>query len=303
MDYLDGLDETIQLINDKKCVIFLGAGISQQAGCSSLEYIPESLKSLPIIKNEISRNPSFLPDNVSIPKIIDILFNKIRSNEEDLKKYEDILYKTISCQAEMIVDNKYSTLIKAIKKIYSFTNLMFTTNIDDCLSLTKYFDPKKGYKIFYKNKHFKIINLNKGDINGIYHLHGQKIELNGATFGENFYNDLYGDLGFENFLCYIFRQYSMIFIGKNLENDHHLMRIVELMRGTKHFALIKKKYSDVQKTNFLKKYNIKIIDYPNHDLLPDLLQSWVDKNFPETKLQQPTNSELREPGKEESKNV
>lgn len=280
---MDELDEIVETIKLAKCVPFLGAGISNIAGCSGWDSIPEKLELKPEIQSLLASGSALLPGDASKEQKIEIYSRELkRINKSYL--YEQVIEEVINCNAEEVLRN-YLVIVKAIEKIYSFSKLLMTTNIDNCLDLargTKFVPPKA--RKYFKIVDFEITNLNNG---GIFHIHGHRNDLEGTIFTEGALLNRYQDRGFANFLCHVFKTYTVLFIGYGL-GDKLLMEIMEKMKDRQHFALTQVgKYTPAEKTNFIERYNIKIIEYPDHASLPAMMQQWVNNRFPELSAQVP----------------
>lgn len=273
---MDELDEIVEKIKAGECIPFIGAGVSINAGCKGWDYIPSELEKA--AQDILTANPTLLPEGLSKQQKIRILGEELIKSGKS-HEYERILRAALSCKPAD-VQGKYLTLVSAIKRIFGFSGIMLTTNIDNCLDLTPQFSPENKYPPLFRSvDQFKIIKLSQG---GLYHIHGHYSELMKAAFTDVAYKERYDQLSFENFLCHIFKAYTVLFIGYSFSDDP-LMNIIAEMKGKQHFALVRKKpeLTPEIKTSFLERYNIKMIEYSDHDVLPNLLQQWVDKNFPE----------------------
>ena len=279
---MDELDEIVPYIKENKCILFLGAGVSVLAGCSNWDSIPESLIAQPEMQQVITENPSLLPESSTTQQKIEILADELKKMNKD-HVFDNVFRSALHCDPRSVI-GAYSSLVRPIERIFSFGKILLTTNVDNCLEGTEYFSPSKNNPVYYSLDQFRVPSLDQG---GIYCIHGNRDASKETIFTDSAYGVRYANVGFENFLCYILKNYNVLFIGYSF-SDKPLMGLVESMRDRAHFALVRKgKYTAIEKTEFIEKYNIKLIEYPDHDSLPSLLQAWVDNNFPEISIGAP----------------
>lgn len=279
---MDELDELVPEIKKKRCIVFIGAGVSKNAGCKDWDFIPEQLSQNKELKELLNAGIFNYSKTSRLPIQIEELRNKLIELEQ-FPHYERTLEDAIRVDSANRNYGKFKLLVEVLFSIFSYSKILVTTNVDDSLENTEFYDSDKHYRLKSQEKeikakeitHFRIRDLEKG---GRYHIHGYEKALFDAAFTETAYKDRYSDWALENFICHLISNYTFLFIGYSFQ-DNEIQEMFKIMKNRKHYRLVQKdKNFAVQKTEFEKKYNIKLIGYPDHDDLPDLLRNWTIKH-------------------------
>ena len=271
------LDELIPYIRQQKCILFIGAGLSQIAGGYDWDLLINRLKSITEKLAKINGGFQEVP-KLKREDIIEYCFEKLRSCGQE-KEFEGVVMESILPAPAF--ENKYSSLIRKIERINPFPKVILTTNIDDNLERVKIagLDFSDAY---YKIPELTISNLRKG---GIFHIHGFRNNLEDAILRKSQYLKRYRNSDFRKFLKQVFINYRILFIGSSLEDS--ISNILQDWRNSvpnefRHFALLPKdeiSHYQLQEDISLKLHKVQLINYGPKEIFSDFLTGWIDRNF------------------------
>lgn len=274
---IERLNPIIRDIKDNRCIIFIGAGISNIAGCYVWDSVVKELLSLEIIKErlkpveEIYKSSSRLSNEELIYFCKQELSHNGKENE-----FWGIVRKALLKDYNRF-QTQYLPLITKLREIVPFPPII-TTNIDNCLEEAGIVDLNK---VFYKLNDFKTRNLESGSI---FHIHGYIEKLEDALLTKKEYLPRYRNNKFRSFLKSVFSNYSFLFIGYGLGDREIKDIILEARKNRKHFILVSSEdtFSSSERYIFSSPdmWNIEIINYGPRDRFPDLMIRWINKNFP-----------------------
>lgn len=294
MSDLDQLNEIIPYIEDNKCALFIGSGLSNIAGCDNWSDM-----TIAIIKSVIQRSNfggSVLSDdeknqlkwyyenslndkNVDYYQIIDYCQEVYKQHK--FEGFWDTIEESLSKKG-----HKYTNYVSIIKKIFSIEPKLsiITTNIDNKLEgVTNGFNDKLYKNSLYIIKEFDFRKLIE-EAPLICHIHGY-IEsgeghsgLKKSVIGMGKYIKRYRNPIYIKFLKDVFRNTHILFLGYSFGD----VKLREILKDTKqgehyHYALMPSDFNEMD--SYKKNYNIKIIKYGEIKKFQGELERWIDENF------------------------
>ena len=146
------LNEILPYISDKKCILFIGAGLSKIAGCYDWDSVVKKLTEHEVIKKKIKLG-DIEKSRLSNEEWIDFCQQELSSNGKE-NDFWGIVRRAVMREPTKF-QNIYLPLIKKNREIKPFPNII-TTNIDSCLEDAEIV---KLNKIFYEANDFNISNL------------------------------------------------------------------------------------------------------------------------------------------------
>lgn len=271
---IDELNEIVPYIKNRKCILFIGAGLSVIAGLYDWDSFVRVLLKHPATglkynSNEISES------RLGREQLVEYCYSKFKDNGKT-KEFWDIVRERLLLKNPKMFADKYLPLIQRIKKIEPFPTTIITTNIDNCLEEARIIEP---IEVFYKPNEFTINNLNNG---GIFHIHGYIEQVENALLTESKYLEMYKDNNFREFLRQIFCKYSVLFLGYSLR-DRKLLEIIfqeNKNMNEPHFALFPEdEIIDLDRDPFFTLFRIKIVGCGSKEKYWEILTNWIEKNF------------------------
>jgi NAD-dependent SIR2 family protein deacetylase len=274
---MDKLNNILPYIRERKCALFIGAGLSIMAGCYDWDSIVKEMLDHPLIKKGIDKKD--LLGKVRNDELIEYcqqLF--IEGNEE--RQFWGIARRAINFKPELFNEH-YLPLIKTLKQIQPNLEVLLTTNIDNCLEHTNEFDLSK---IYFKVEDFTKERL---DGSGIFHIHGFIEDFEKSLLTRNKYIPRYREKEFQSFLKSFFAKYSVLFLGYSLRDQEIKDVILETKNEKKHFLLIPEEegLTPSQVSFYYDMYRIVTIEYGRRENLAGVFGEWIEKNFKVTSLE------------------
>jgi hypothetical protein len=261
-------------------VVFVGAGISQLIGCPNWDkFAEEILKQL--VPSGINYYELSQIQAIQDPKR-KLSIAKIIAREKNINlHYKDIF------NIELTENNVYTYLNK-------FNCTFVTTNYDKSLSpQSKNAEPEGKWRFYQKTD---LVN-ERLDVNGnVIHLHGCIDDPKTMIITTRDYLDHYSESGVQEFLKYLFKRKTVLFLGYGLEEIEILEYI--LRRGgttdeaqadttrTKRFVLQGFFHAEMPLYEMLKSYyrftfSVKLIGFPKDDQSysqqVEILEEWAEK--------------------------
>lgn len=285
-------DAVMDAYNNKKLAIFLGAGISRLMGCKdwrglAIDLIEECFE-LGLV-NYIEKEELKSLEN---KKLISIAYNLMK-----VKNIDDFKKKFKAALEGEITDNEYLNSAYEILGRISSTALFITTNADTL------FDVIGGFReenIKSKKEQFVSIYPDEITVGRLYHIHGIKDDIDDnfdeqLVFTAEQYISRYSNDKFREFLKYIFREYTVLFLGYGLSEFELLDYVIDNTDNSgakKHFILEGLYSHQKNMRDFLKGYyetlNVNLITYNMNDMgykqQIQIFEQWirqikVDSNF------------------------
>ncbi len=263
----------MEAINQKKLVIFIGAGVSKIVGCKGWDELSSELLELCFKENCIN-----FKEKESLTKMHD--------NKKLITICRDILEK---CGKKELYYKSLNNALKAEPQLLQKQNIyaelknlgatFVTTNAD------KYIDQQFGEGLVkYKLEDFK---SNEIDTEKVYHIHGSIKDKNSLIFTVDEYIKRYTEEQFIEFLQDIFNTRTVLFIGYGLSEFELFDYIIQKIKKNngceiKHFALIgfftgEENLVDYEQSYF-NSLNIGVIPFAKDEKgyiqLFDIIQSW-----------------------------
>lgn len=277
---MNQLSPFIGFIEQKKAVIFIGAGISRIAGCSGLQDICRKLAGIKSVQELIkSKNPKAVPRK----ELIAFCKSVCSKNDVDRRELEGIMREGVTSDPEKLA-REYLPFIKKLKQLTPFPSIM-TTNVDQCLAQTRQFD---FAKIYHKISDMRIGFFRRW---GIFHIHGYSEDPSGQLWDLFDYPQRYSIQEFKDFIIGVFRGYSVLFLGYAFGDDEELRQLMaEAKRGISqpqiHFALLStdEAYPNINEAIYKELFNIQIIRYGSKADFVKLFNEWIDSNFNPTTM-------------------
>lgn len=194
-----------------------------------------------------------LPDNV-----YNTIINKSLGYDRMATKYND----------------EYLPIINSISKI-SPSQIIITTNLDNCLEETEKFNK---WKVYDKISDLLISNT-KGKT--IFKIHGAKNDIENSVLSKRQYLYRYNDINYKNFLINIFQNFHIIFLASSCEDAiRNVMIMANTFNLSSHYLVSETgKYNSTDKTIYKSHYGIDIIDYGKLDYFQKVLSEWIDTCF------------------------
>lgn len=271
-----------------KAVLFIGAGISNIAGCRCLRDTRQEII-LQMVNDKKLENEA-AASGIANREIMAYAKSAPGANHH---KYDGILRRSLTPDKRRFL-NEYCPFIEKLKQITPFPPVM-TTNFDDCLTKTELFDMAK---IYHKPGDMRIKLFQGG---GVFHLHGYMEDAEGQLWDMFDYEKRYNE-AFKTFLAEVFRTYSVLFLGYAFGEDYELrtqMAIAkkESQQPKPHFVLFAEDDppESLSKEVHKELLNIEVIQYGPKDKFVGSLSEWIDSSFPRP-LSPPTGEGDRMPG-------
>lgn len=284
---LNILDTTIEYFKKGQVILFVGAGISQIAGCYDWDTLIKSFAEHPLIKTDINSTDFIDSPNLEPHEKIQHC-KKIFNKAEKENEYLGILNKAVLKNPRLFLE-KYIPLIKTIVDSDVPIPIIVTTNVDDCLEETGFFDLDHPY---YEKKHFIPANLANGSV---FHIHGSKIDFKNTVFATEDYASLYADSNFMNFLAHIFSNFCIIFLGYGLRDKEIKYRILDVQNQYKckpfYFLISNNEFNPTEITVLSNNYGLTVIQYGERDNFPSIFKSWIQNNLPQKSKKEDQNGE------------
>lgn len=274
---MNRLDQIVPHILEGKCILFLGAGISNIAGCGDWNFMVSKMLQHPLIEQKLKVKAGYeiiKKSRLSNEEWIGFCQEELTRNgkkEDFWGAVREALYED-----SKKFENDYLPLVRKIKQIKPSPKII-TTNIDSCLEKAKIV---KLNKIFHKPEQFTTKNV-EGDETAVFHIHGYIEELESSLLTKEKYLKRYNENRFKQFLKRIFSEYSVFFLGYSLK-DSALRDIIQQTRNNrKHLALVAQEDDfepyDIQ--GFQELYGVEVVIYGARDDFTNLFAGWIDKNF------------------------
>lgn len=281
--------EIIQSFTDKHLAIFIGAGLSMNYSIPDWNGIKNKLVKCSydnLLINKEEYNAYYKDDECK--KVITVLYNKFKENNKSNLYYEvldnNLDFDKLENKKE---DNIYKILKEFLLDDSDIFGLFLTTNVDNCFD--KEFDVNKinmdptklsdDFLYDFENS-FESSNI------CLYHLHGSIKDHTSLVFTEEEYEKRYNDRKFKSLLTYIFKNYTVLFIGYSLRDKEiidFLMDTLDLYIYRKHYIFMG--YLDINEKDKLNgkfnKQQVEILPYAivegNHDELKNIILKWKEK--------------------------
>ncbi len=272
---MDRLDEILPFIEQNKCVLFIGAGLSRIAGCYDWNTLVKKLLDDPVISN-VDPDAKKLIGRIPNENLIDYCKKTFEEKNEE-HKFWGIVRDAILFDPTLFTE-KYLPLIKLIKKINPFPQIILTTNIDSCLEHSKEFD--RG-KVYFKPDDFVAASP---QLPGTYHIHGFIESLESSLLTRKMYIPRYRNVGFQSFMKAVLQDNAAFFLGYQLQEQGITDILLEAKQEKpemQHFLLAPEeddldpamiKYHDIE-------YGVRTIKYGVRDDFQSALADWVARNF------------------------
>ena len=280
LDFMEKLSEALPYILHSECVLFIGAGVSQIAGCYDWNTVVRELLQHPIMVHE-TRGKNLQKTIFSNEELIEFCYRALnKANEVD--EFWGTLRGAIQ-KDPIKFQESYLPLVKKIRQIKPPPKII-TTNIDSCLEETGLFPLSR---VYYEPCDFVITKFKE---DAIFHIHGYVEKFKEALWTRTRYSPRYMDKTFRKFLRYVFSKYSVIFLGCSLTEIEIRSIISEaksIDRDIQHFALFPSDDNIQEGTNQIFKdlCNINIIEYGARGNLHNVVSEWVEKYFPKVAIQ------------------
>jgi len=263
-----------EAVNQRKLVIFLGAGASRLLGCRSWEQLSHDLLDL-CFKNEFinfkeKETLSKIKDNKKLISICKYLLSE-KNNKAEL--FNEAVRKALEARADCLEKQNIYAELKDFRAIF------VTTNADKYLS-----EQFREKQVKYELQNFL---ANEIDTENIYHIHGSERDMNSIIFTVDKYIERYNDNQFSKFIRKIFNEYTVLFIGYGLAEFELFDYIIQKAKAggvteIKHFVLMgffagEDNLVDYEQSYF-NQLGIKVIpfakDKNGYDQQFQIIQSW-----------------------------
>lgn len=204
-----------------KTVVFIGAGLSRNYGCSGWNELAES-----VIKecHKLPNGFDYLTyqdiiTTVRNPKTLLTIGKRYLDNKKKLRIFKKCLNKSLN-NSQSKINKSNSGVYYYLKDIF---NYFITTNADR--HIDNFFDRDKIY--------YRKMPQGQLSINTLYKIHGCISDINSMVFTTDEYLKQYlvevhnvNEFKLGNFLQYIFQNYNVIFIGYGLTEFELLERMI-----------------------------------------------------------------------------
>lgn len=278
---MDELDEIVPHILNNDCIFFIGAGLSNLAGCYDWDAVVKRLIEHEIIKQKKIKYEDLRYRRFSNEELIYFCQQELCNNGKENDFWGIARLAIIKDPVKF--RESYLPLAEQIKKIEPFPTII-TTNIDNCLEEAGIINLNR---IFYEPNDININNLDR-NTRSIFHIHGYVERFKESLLTKHMYLVRYREDWFQTFLTHIFSNYSILFLGYSLRDSEIKNILMQTGNNKKHFALVpvEDEFSSSDISIFLNLYRIKIITYGRRDEFPTLLIDWINRNFAKTKLEE-----------------
>jgi hypothetical protein len=248
-----------------KLIIFIGAGLSQilgapswegfakrlfgqltDAGCLSYNIV-DQLKDLGpkqqiSIAMDVCKEQSFKPD-----------FQKILSPNKEVSD-EISIYENLYSIGTPCVTTNYDEYLDDLAESYRTSPdvIELEPKEKEVTSISSY--PVSTGKIFYRKADFTVEKL--CEPGNVLHLHGSVKEPRTMVLTTRDYLTLYTDGDVETFLQRLFNEYTVLFVGYNLEDEilEHIFRQMKPKSDVSHYWLFRTYSHNFEKYEHLKRY-------------------------------------------------
>lgn len=243
--------ELLNAINNKRLILFLGAGVSCNAGARGWTEISKSML-------EDFKNKKIIEDN-EFSELHSThyyaIFERLSQKSPDLYKEKFLEYLYVK---DLKIINRYKSLVNKLKQFNPVS--IVTTNMDNLIMDSNLFGKEK---IYYKNSCHpqNIIN------DGIFCIHGN-LKDNIFILSEKIrYYSTSNDLRF--FLHNIFGSFCILFLGYGLDREdilhHYYVNSDYLNKELIYHHAIVPSDCNLSETDYKMRYNIKLHKYSNND--------------------------------------
>ena len=210
--------------NNKKFIVFVGAGVAEATGLPKWKSMIESLYNLYPL-NDI--NEKDLKNSDRSPEIAQKIYDYLKKNNR-INEYFEIIKK--------ILQPTVSSYSASELDIVSTSNWIITTNFDTTFEAAF----EKKFELEKSNKEIYIISLpdfeykNLFESESIVYLHG-KINENLIIFKQDDYDKYYPSVSnlkegctkdLEEYIKYIFKNYTIVFFGFSF-NDKYFKKLLQ----------------------------------------------------------------------------
>lgn len=272
-----------EAVNNKKLVVFIGAGVSRIIGCTSWEQLAKNLV-----------NTCFTTKNTKSETLINFKEKESLTQERDHKKVITICHH-ILCKNNLknVFFNEFNKSLKSItekekeydiyKEIFGLRGINITTNAD-----------KHYYKQFIEaNRIYNINDFNPSSIDRkkLYQIHGSQDKPNSLVFTISQYIHRYNHPKFKDFLKEIFINYTVLFLGYGMSEFEMLDFLItkfdsqkqqQNLKEIKHYILLPFYSGEENILSFEQSYyrpmGIQVIGYEKdqkgYNQLYDVLKKW-----------------------------
>jgi len=267
---LNVLDGLIPYIKTRECVLFIGAGMSQIAGCKPWHWIADQL----CLRHPDPslRNLSDLKNITYLPNYIEACFLQYKSANKE-NEYEGVIREAIYENGQLLETAYKPFMQNIIDKIKP--KFILTTNIDGCFE-------KSGFvnlaNISYKSQDMNITKLNNPKLQS-FHIHGYIDTLFESVLMDKTYYQRYQDGNLSLFFEHILSHYTILFLGYGLK-EHKLLEILKSRKSNKHYALLSTdEFNSTEIKMYLELFNISIVEYGDVNMFQQFLTEWCNINL------------------------
>ena len=214
-DYKDDkfIKQIIKAVNERKLIIFVGAGVSRLCGLPSwdqaandlLEYCTKYCDDFNYAKKEkIINNIKDAKEKITIGYY---LLSKVKGNNELYYNWLNEEFSLDRIDKNEVNKSKKSKMKKLIR---SLSDIVFSTNVDLMLDEGL---PKKA--CFYKQSNIHKIKIRNDLYKQIWHIHGSLDYPEDIVFTTRQYLERYTNNSFRKCFCQVFNdsEYTILFLG------------------------------------------------------------------------------------------
>ena len=271
---INSYQELKEAVENKKLVIFVGAGASRYVGCKSWDVLANDLIDKCHCLGYINYHETEILKSFSNQKKkISIAYGILKEKNEDA--FFEVFNKSLEWKTESGKKNIYDCLM-------FLSETFVTTNADTCID--EHFMPND---IIYDFSDYEKISFHK-----VFHIHGHKEHRESLVFTVEQYLNRYrttSDNKYLQFLKDLFSNYTVLFIGYGLEEfellDFLTLKAKADKSNKKHYALMpyysfEKRIADYDQI-YYNSLNIQVIPYAKDDKgyaqLIDIIDDWGNK--------------------------
>ena len=262
-----------EAINQKKLVIFLGAGASRIIGCKGWGELSSELLSLCFKEGYINfKEKESLLKIKDNKKLISICRYLLEKNDK-INLFNEKVCKALEAKPDYLEKQNIYAELKDFRAIF------ITTNADEYLS-----NQFREKQVKYKLQDFI---ANEIDTEKIYHIHGSQKDMDSIIFTIDKYIERYNNKQFSEFIKKIFNEYTVLFIGYGLSEFELFDYIIQKTKKSngkeiKHFSLIGFFTGEENLVDYEQSYfnhlGIKVVpfakDKNGYDQQFEIIQSW-----------------------------
>jgi NAD-dependent SIR2 family protein deacetylase len=283
---------------DKKVVLFIGSGVSANAGYPGWKYFAKSAMKKLRDQNKINFQTynELIESNTDPKQLLSIFEGVFEKSSEVYKEFYTKAFEPRNDETQKKSKKLFDLITNDV-----FGNKIITTNIDDEIyhSFTRklnnfptqdHQNPSQTQKI--QREIIKVADPEEirtfqfnDDKNQVIHIHGTYQHPEKTVFTLNDYSNAYFNKTspIVEFLEYVFREYTVLFIGYGLSEFAILESVIKF--GNNNYSLEPIFFNQIEplllKTKAFKNLNINIIPYyrdsNDYFRLKDVLQSWKNK--------------------------